>query len=188
MGHGRGDALIMDASKMALTKPATTPAKDMTMAPTTPTTKPTTFPPSRGEITRLMRASLYAMNTVPNTRLDTDVATDTYHLASILTRYLQIMDEVETGALDGTYLPFGLEVKITGLKSEVEGDALESYLTFANDISEVEQWDVDLLITLESGQIETLIERSFAVKAHADEVAEKMLRLFPQASFSQMPE
>lgn len=173
----------MDASKMALTKPA----KETTME-TTPTKTRATFPPSRGETIRLMRTCLFAMNTLPNTRLDTDVADDTYHLASILTRYLQIMDEVETGALDGTYLPFGLEVKVTGLKSEVEGDALESYLTFADDISEVEQWDVDLLITLESGQIETLIERSFAVKAHADEVAEKMLRLFPQASFSQMPE
>lgn len=159
-----------------------------TTEPTTPTKTRATLPPSRGETIRLMRTCLFAMNTLPNTRLDTDVADDTYHLASILTRYLQIMDEVETGARDGTYLPFGLEVSVTGLKWEAEGDVAESYLTLADDTSEVVQWDVDLLITLESGQIETLIERSLAVKAHADEVAEKMLALFPQASFRRMPE
>jgi hypothetical protein len=135
---------------------------------------------------KLLRACLKAMNMVPNTRIDLDIARDTYALASHLTAYIQHASSIEHGEKRGEPA-FSLEVRVHGL---IHGDEDEGWKpnTVADCIADAIQWDVDLMITLDCGRIEALIEREYASKEEADEVAQKMLRLFPTASLSQVPE
>lgn len=146
----------------------------------------TTLDYSFASTAKLLRACLKAMNMVPNTRIDLDIARDTYALASHLTAYIQHASSIEHGEKSGEP-PFSLEVRVHGLTHGEEDESLEPN-TVADCVADAIQWDVDLMITLDCGRIEALIEREYTSKEQADEVAEKMLRLFPAASLSQWPE